>query len=324
MQSIKAYQDIVNDGLARFQFPTEPNDLYEPIRYLLGIGGKRIRPVLTLLTAEMFGGKLASALPSALAIEVFHNFSLMHDDIMDKAPLRRGRDTVHEKWGANTAILSGDFMLIHSYTLLADNPPALTPTLLKTFNKTAAEVCIGQQLDMDYEKTTKVSIDNYIDMIRLKTAVLIGTSLQMGAMVANANSKQVELIYQYGVNLGIAFQLQDDFLDVYGDPHKFGKQPGGDILENKKTYLLIKALELASADQHREIISWLQKSEYEPIKKIETILSIYNNLKIGDHIKHEIQKYTQQAYRALDEIALETEKKEPLRKLGKELLDRTS
>lgn len=323
MQSIKAYQDIIHNGLAKFQFPEKPHDLYEPISYLLSIGGKRIRPTLTLLAAEMFGTDSALALPSALAVEVFHNFSLMHDDIMDKAPLRRGRDTVHIKWNPNTAILSGDFMLIHSYTLLAKNPPELIPSLLEVFNKTAAEVCIGQQLDMNFERTLEVEIKDYVEMIRLKTAVLIGASLQLGAITANAEQEQAALLYEFGVNLGIAFQLQDDFLDAYGDPHLFGKQLGGDILENKKTYLLIKALELATDEDQKEIVFWLQKNEYDPAQKIDAIMSIYNKLRIQDYIKHEIQHYTQQAYQALEQINLGADKKEPLLKLSEELLNRT-
>jgi len=323
MQSIKAYQDVIRQALTQFHFPEEPSNLYKPINYLLNIGGKRIRPSLTLLAADMFGAEVSSALPSALAIEVFHNFSLMHDDIMDKAPLRRGHDTVHEKWNANTAILSGDFMLIHSYTLLAKNPPELIAPLLEVFNKTAAEVCIGQQLDMDYEKTQDVTINDYVEMIRLKTAVLIGTALQLGAMVAHAEKSQTELIYQYGVNLGIAFQLQDDLLDAYGDPLKFGKQPGGDILENKKTYLLLKTLELANEEDQREIISWLQQTEYDPSKKIDAIMRIYDKLKIKEYINDEIREYTHRAFQALDEIALTKEKKVPLLQLSNELLNRT-
>lgn len=322
MQSIKIYQQIIHEAVTKFDFPHEPRNLYDPIRYLLDIGGKRIRPSLTLLAAEMFGADASKALPSALAIEVFHNFSLMHDDIMDKAPLRRGRDTVHEKWNANTAILSGDFMLIHSYTLLAQNSPNLIPSLLDIFNRTAAEVCIGQQLDMDYEKAQNVAINDYLEMIRLKTAVLIGTALQLGAMVAGAEKTQAELLYHYGVNLGIAFQLQDDYLDAYGDPIKFGKQLGGDILENKKTYLLIKALELSNEDDRKEILYWLQQTEYDPTEKINAIMGFYDKLKIQKYIKREIQMYTDKAYQALEKITLYKKRKEPLLQLSEELLNR--
>lgn len=322
MQSIKIYQQIIHEAVTKFDFPHEPRNLYDPIRYLLDIGGKRIRPSLTLLAAEMFGADASKALPSALAIEVFHNFSLMHDDIMDKAPLRRGHDTVHEKWNANTAILSGDFMLIYSYTLLAQNSPNLIPSLLDIFNRTAAEVCIGQQLDMDYEKAQNVAINDYLEMIRLKTAVLIGTALQLGAMVAGAEKTQAELIYHYGVNLGIAFQLQDDYLDAYGDPIKFGKQLGGDILENKKTYLLIKALELSNEYDRKEILYWLQQTEYDPTEKINAIMGFYDKLKIQKYIKREIQMYTDKAYQALEKITLNKERKEPLLQLSEELLNR--
>src|SRR5690606_4750879 len=260
MQEVRSHLDFINEELSKLNLPQEPAELFDPIHYLLGIGGKRIRPALTLLAAEMFSCDLAKALPSAIAIELFHNFSLMHDDIMDKAPLRRGEATVHEKWGINTAILSGDFILIHAYQYIVQNDAKVLAPLLTIFNDTAAKVCIGQQLDMNYEQREGVSIVEYIEMIRLKTAVLLGAALQMGATVANAKEKDALALYQCGVNLGIAFQLQDDYLDVYGDSDKFGKRVGGDIAENKKTFLLLKALELADEKDRLEISRWLSQT----------------------------------------------------------------
>lgn len=322
MQEVKLYQDIINEGLRNITFPEKPTDLYQPIQYLLSIGGKRLRPALTLLSAEMFDCDAYKALPTAMAVEVFHNFSLMHDDIMDNAPLRRGKATVHEKWGTNTAILSGDFMLIQSYQFISQNDPTVLPSLLSVFNRTAAEVCMGQQLDMDFEKSNQINIPDYIGMIRLKTAVLIGASLQLGAIVAKTEDKNANLLYQCGENLGIAFQLQDDLLDVFGDSAKFGKQIGGDILENKKTFLLLKALELANEEDKNEIISWLNKKEYKPTEKISAIVRLYNKLNIQSYIKEEMKKYTDIAFSALGQIPIADKKKEPLRRLAETLLVR--
>jgi len=323
MQEVKYYQDIINKELRSIHFPNKPTDLYEPIEYLLNIGGKRIRSCLTLLSAEMFDCEIPKALPTAIAVEVFHNFSLMHDDIMDKAPLRRGQKTVHEKWGTNTAILSGDYMLIQSYQFIVKNDPSVLPALMDVFNQTAAEVCMGQQLDMDFEKSEDVKIADYIEMIKLKTAVLIGAALQMGAIVAKAHNQSTQLLYEYGVNLGIAFQLQDDFLDVFGNAEKFGKQIGGDILENKKTYLLLKALELAQEQDRTEILTWLSKKEFHPEEKIAAIVNIYNKLDVQHYIKQEMKQYTDRAFAALYEIKIHEKKKEPLRKLAEALLYRS-
>ena len=322
MQEVKYYQNIINEELRNIHFPEKPIDLYEPIEYLLSIGGKRIRSCLTLLSAEMFDCAVSKALPTSLAVEIFHNFSLMHDDIMDKAPLRRGQQTVHEKWGTNTAILSGDYMLIQSYQFISQNDSAVLPALMKVFNQTAAEVCMGQQLDMNFEQSEDVTIPDYIEMIKLKTAVLIGAALQMGAIVANADDQSTKLLYEYGGNLGIAFQLQDDYLDVFGDAEKFGKQVGGDILENKKTYLLLKALELANEDQKAKILSWLNKTEYNSNEKIQGIVGIYNQLDIQRYIKEEMKRYTDQAFASLNEIPIEAKKKEPLQNLAESLLVR--
>lgn len=320
MQEVRSHLDIINEELRNLNFPQEPAELYEPIQYLLAIGGKRIRPALTLLAAEMFGSDSAKALPAAVAIELFHNFSLMHDDIMDKAPLRRGNETVHEKWGVNTAILSGDFMLIQAYQYIAQNDASVLAPLLTIFNDTAAKVCIGQQLDMNYEKSEGVSIAQYIEMIRLKTAVLLGAALQMGATVANAEEKDAQALYRCGVNLGIAFQLQDDYLDVYGDSDKFGKRVGGDISENKKTFLLLKALELANGKDKSEINHWLNQTEFDSQEKISAIVAIYNKLGVQAYTKQEMENYTNMAYRSLSEINIPNSQKEPLLRIAESLL----
>jgi len=323
MQEVKHYQEIINKRLEDLNFPPGPAALYEPIRYLLALGGKRIRPALTLLAAGMFGCKPERTLSTAVAIELFHNFSLMHDDIMDKAPLRRGQPTVHEKWNTNAAILSGDFMLIESYKFIAENDPADLTEILAIFNKTAGEVCIGQQLDMEYEKSDAVRISDYLEMIRLKTAVLLGASLQLGAVVAKASQSNGQLLYQFGENLGIAFQLQDDFLDVYGEASVFGKQIGGDILENKKTYMLLKALEMADRQDQDELERWIASTDHNAEDKISSVVRIYDKLDITSHLQHEMNRYTEKAFSALALMEVSEEEKEPLRALAQSLLVRT-
>ena len=258
-----------------------------------------------------------------VAVELFHNFSLMHDDIMDKAPLRRGRPTVHEKWNTNAAILSGDFLLIESYKFIADNDPSDLAEILAIFNKIAAEVCIGQQLDMEYEKSDTVRISDYLEMIRLKTAVLLGASLQLGAIVAKASQQSGQLLYQFGENLGIAFQLQDDFLDVYGDASVFGKQIGGDILENKKTYMLLKALEMANRQDKDELERWIASTSHKGEDKIAAIIRIYDKLDITSQLQHEMNRYTEKAFSALDLMEESEEVKAPLQELAQSLLVRT-
>lgn len=323
MQKVRHYQEIINKRLEDLNFPPGPEALYEPIRYLLALGGKRIRPALTLLAAGMFGCKPERSLSTAVAVELFHNFSLMHDDIMDKAPLRRGRPTVHEKWNTNAAILSGDFLLIESYKFIADNDPSDLAEILAIFNKIAAEVCIGQQLDMEYEKSDTVRISDYLEMIRLKTAVLLGASLQLGAIVAKASQQSGQLLYQFGENLGIAFQLQDDFLDVYGDASVFGKQIGGDILENKKTYMLLKALEMANRQDKDELERWIASTSHKGEDKIAAIIRIYDKLDITSQLQHEMNRYTEKAFSALDLMEESEEVKAPLQELAQSLLVRT-
>ncbi|WP_353128783.1 polyprenyl synthetase family protein [Parapedobacter pyrenivorans] len=322
MYDTGALQQRITERLSELGIPQLPGNLYDPIRYMLQIGGKRIRPLLTLMAADLFSvADIEEAVPAALAIELFHNFSLVHDDIMDNAPLRRGHQTVHEKWNPNIAILSGDNLLIMAYGQLANCPADNLPAILKTFNTMAAEVCEGQQLDMDFERTNIVSIDEYLNMIRLKTSVLLGAALKMGALIAGADQTDAQSIYSFGVDVGIAFQLQDDILDVYGDPEQFGKQRGGDILANKKTYLLVKAMEMADVATRTELRAWLADTDH-PTDKIDRITAIYNNLGVRSEVESAKQLHVERAYTALDAIPVESNRKTPLRQLAQTLLNR--
>ncbi|GGG76486.1 isoprenyl synthetase [Parapedobacter pyrenivorans] len=322
MYDTGALQQRITERLSELGIPQLPGNLYDPIRYMLQIGGKRIRPLLTLMAADLFSvADIEEAVPAALAIELFHNFSLVHDDIMDNAPLRRGHQTVHEKWNPNIAILSGDNLLIMAYGQLANCPADNLPAILKTFNTMAAEVCEGQQSDMDFERTDIVSIDEYLNMIRLKTSVLLGAALKMGALIAGADQTNAQSIYSFGVDVGIAFQLQDDILDVYGDPEQFGKQRGGDILANKKTYLLVKAMEMADVATRTELRAWLADTDH-PTDKIDRITAIYNNLGVRSEVESAKQLHIERAYTALDTIPVQSNRKTPLRQLAQALLNR--
>lgn len=322
MYHTNALQERIAQGLAELDIPEQPANLYDPMRYMLQIGGKRVRPLLTLMAADLFSiPDLERAVPAAMAVELFHNFSLVHDDIMDNAPLRRGHRTVHEKWDANVAILSGDNLLIMAYAQLAKSPANALPAILETFNTMAAQVCEGQQLDMDFEQATAVNIDQYLHMIRLKTSVLLGAALKIGALLAGAGATEAQLIYDFGVGVGIAFQLQDDILDVYGDPGQFGKQRGGDILANKKTYLLLKALEMADAATRTKLNDWLADHS-DPSAKIKNVTAIYNALGVRKEVEAAKQLYIEQAYHALNHIPVDTTRKAPLRELAHTLLSR--
>ena len=266
----------IEKSLAQWEIPQESANLIEPIRYLLSLGGKRIRPVLTLLGHELFNGNAENVISQALAVEVFHNFTLMHDDIMDNAPLRRGKQTVHEKWNVNAAVLSGDGMMIQSYELLLKNQEVKFVELFRCFNQTAWEVCVGQQMDMDFEKREDVSLEEYLEMIRLKTAVLLGCALRLGAIAANASAEDQEHLRLFGEHLGLSFQLRDDYLDAYGDPEKFGKQVGGDVIANKKTLLNLKAFELADIEQ-KEILHQLSGAN-DLNFKVEKTRELYDQL----------------------------------------------
>ncbi len=320
---ISQYRDTFVTYLTNKAQWQEPKNLYEPIRYILDLGGKRMRPVLTLMTADMYGARVEDALDAALAVEMFHNFSLVHDDIMDDAPLRRGKVTVHEKWDVNTGILSGDAMLILSYQFFESYPAALYLELTKLFSKTALEVCEGQQYDVDFETRDDVTIPEYIKMIEYKTSVLVGAAMKMGALVAKAPQEDADAIYEFGRNLGIAFQLQDDYLDAFGDPKTFGKQVGGDIMENKKTYLYLKALEKATKDDQDGLLHLYSIKPADADAKIEAVKAIFKESGAVDVTKKAIENYTQKAFDVLDSLDLPSAKKQLLQAFGEALMNRT-
>lgn len=322
MQRIDALRQLVEDRIASLDLEKEPSNLYKPITYTLQNQGKRIRPLLTLMACNMFSDKIEDALNPAIGIEVFHNFTLLHDDIMDNAPIRRGNPTVHVKWNQNTAILSGDTMMVEAYKLVAYAPQYCLKEVLELFSKTAIEVCEGQMYDMEFEKRTDVYEEEYLHMVTLKTSVLIGCALKMGAIVGKASHNDAEKLYQYGLNLGIAFQLLDDWLDVYSDPEVFGKKTGGDIIANKKTFMLISALERAKGNDLEQLNQWLSKSTFNEDEKIESVKSIYNRLGIGDLIMNKAKDYSQKAFNCLAEINLDDKIKQPLKALGEALLKR--
>lgn len=309
MHTIKDLQELVIKAISEQSFTRKPIELYEPVSYLMNLGGKRLRPVLLLMATDLFRGNINEAIKPALAIEVFHNFTLMHDDIMDKAPLRRGNPTVHAKWNEAIAILSGDVMLIEAYKLLINVNPAILPNVLNVFNDTAVGVCEGQQIDMNFEKREKVTIDEYLEMIKLKTAVLLGGALEIGALIGNAPVEDAQHLYDFGVNLGIAFQLQDDILDVYGDPEKFGKQVGGDIISNKKTFLLIKAQELANIEQAARLKSMLTSENISAEQKINQVTAIYNELNIRQTAEKAMTQFAEKGIAALNNIQVPSERK---------------
>lgn len=319
---ISHYQNDFLAYLEAKEWVREPKNLYEPIDYILQLSGKRIRPILTLMAADIFSGDYKKALPAALAIEVFHNFTLVHDDIMDDAPLRRGKKTVHEKWNLNTAILSGDAMLILAYQYFENYEPKIFRELAKLFSKTALEVCDGQQLDVDFETRNDVTIAEYINMISLKTSVLVAAALKMGAIIAECDGKNCTLIYDFGLNLGIAFQLQDDYLDTFGNPETFGKQVGGDIIENKKTYLYLKALEIGSAADQKKLKYYYNQKLEENSIKIDEVSRVFEQNDIPRLIKQQIKEYTQKAFDVLKELDINDENKEKLKKFGFSLMNR--
>ena len=320
MQEISAYTNYIEREIARLDFPLHPSNLYDPLRYFMQLGGKRMRPILTLLGAELFGEKKENAINAALSVETFHNFSLIHDDIMDEAPLRRNQATVHHKWNQNIAILSGDVLFVKAFQLLAKHDLKHLSQLLDLFNKTAIEVCEGQQMDMDFEIRTDVSIDEYIQMIRLKTSVLLGCALEMGAIIANASEKDKHNLYEFGQNIGIAFQIQDDILDLYADPEKFGKQVGGDVISNKKTLLNLKALELATSKQQDYLKELAVEKDHS--KKIIETTQIYNEIGAKEACEVVMQAYYEKAVTALNAIEINHIQKLPLQKLAENLMKR--
>lgn len=300
MLSFEESLNIVNNGIENLSFNQEPKSLFEPITYILSLGGKRIRPALALMAYNLYKEDVLSVLPIALGIEIFHNFTLLHDDLMDKADMRRGKPTAHIKWNDNTAVLSGDAMLIEAYKQIALVNPIHLKKAIDLFSITASEICCGQQLDMSFEKRIDVSIDEYLEMIRLKTAVLIACSLKEGALIADANESDLHHLYDFGINVGLGFQLKDDLLDVYGNPETFGKKVGGDILCNKKTYLLIRAL--SEKNVRQELIEWIEKERYDENEKIHAITNIYNKLNLKQESETLITTYYKKAVEALDKV----------------------
>lgn len=322
MYSISQLQDLINKEIAEKQYSDNPLELYEPIRYIMALGGKRMRPALLLMACDLFDGSIIKALKPAVGIELFHNFTLMHDDIMDKAPLRRGNSTVHEKWNESIAILSGDVMLVEAYQLMMNVDDDILREVLSIFSQTATGVCEGQQIDMNFESLGEVSINEYIEMIRLKTGVLLAGSLKIGALIGKADSEDAEALYKFGENLGLAFQLQDDILDVYGDPEKFGKQVGGDIIANKKTFLLIKAIELADDLDKEELNYWLNEENADSEVKVKAVTDVYNRLGIRQLAEHEMNTFAEKALSALEKIQADADKKKVLRVFAEQLLIR--
>lgn len=310
-------QDIENTDL-----PVKPLELYEPIRYMLNLGGKRLRPLLVLLSYGLYRDDPEKIVSIANTVEIFHNFTLMHDDIMDDAPLRRGKPSVHVKWDQRVGILSGDVMLVKAYERLQEVDRNKFYAVLKAFNQCAAEVCEGQQLDMNFESNDQVSEDDYLEMIRLKTAVLVGFSMELGAILANAPENQRQLLKEFGMNIGLGFQLKDDLLDVYGDQSKFGKQVGGDIISNKKTYLLIKAIETATGSLADSLRNWLEKKKFVKSEKVSAVTAIYDKLEINQLAQQKIDYYFKTAFRALDQLDLSQDCTAELRTFTDSLIHR--
>ena len=314
--------EIVEKSLTEKVYRSEPKGLYEPISYLLNLGGKRIRPALVMLGAEVFGKSGSDCIEQALAVEVFHNFTLMHDDIMDDAPLRRGEKTVHEKWNVNTAILSGDAMLIQAYQHLVKNISAdKAVKLMEVFNQTALEVCEGQQFDMNFENRDEVSVEEYLEMIRLKTAVLLGGALKIGAACAGAQPHEQSQLYSFGVELGVSFQILDDYLDVWGDPELTGKRPGGDILANKKTFLLLTAMQDASGSDRELLEKWLNEKNQDS-RKVEVVTELFEKMGLDEKAKELSREYYQKAIGALKKIDVQESDKKDLLELAKQLVER--
>lgn len=322
MHSISEYQDGFLNYLESQKIVKEPKSLYEPIQYILSLGGKRIRPILTLMAAEIFDQEYKKALPAALAVEVFHNFSLVHDDIMDDAPLRRGKETVHEKWNINTGILSGDAMLILAYQYFEKYEPVIFQSLAKLFSKTALEVCEGQQWDVDFENRDDVTIPEYLKMIEYKTAVLVAAAMKMGAIIAETSVENGEAIYDFGLNLGIAFQLQDDYLDAFGNPETFGKQVGGDIIENKKTYLYLKTLQFATPEEKEQLLHLYSIQPTDNSEKINSVKEIFNHTGASKATQEAIKEYTFKAFETLEKLNIGQDKKAVLKAFGENLMGR--
>ena len=324
MQKLTDYQHIFSEFLEGYIYERKPANLYDPVNYILKLGGKRLRPLLTLMATEAFEGDVHKALNAALSIEVFHNFSLVHDDIMDAAPLRRGMPTVHHKWDVNTGILSGDAMLIQVYQILQNYDKDVLKKLLKILNKTALQVCEGQQFDLDFEYQDNVTHSQYIEMIRLKTAVLLGCSLKMGAIIGGASKDNGKIIYDYGVLLGLAFQIQDDYLDVFGNANSFGKQIGGDIVENKKTILFHQSMDKGSREEQKELQSWFSTKTQKNFtdKKVKEVKKLFEMTGAKESSLNLVEMYTKKAFKKLNDINLPLKSKKIFESFGLQLMDR--
>ena len=318
------FADALLHQIKNTHYGDHPPELYDPIQYIMDLGGKRLRPLMTLLATYLFTDDWQKALKPAVAVEVFHNFTLMHDDIMDQAPLRRGQPTVHEKWNHNIAILSGDVMLVNAYEQLLDVETPILKRVLTRFNRTAAEVCEGQQLDMNFETRDNVTEDEYIDMIKLKTSVLLGFALELGGIIARADDVSVAHLREGGINIGIGFQLKDDLLDVYGDPAKFGKQVGGDIIANKKTFMLIEALEKAEGAIKTELLGWLNRTMFDKTEKVAAVTRIYDKLGIRQIAESRIDSYFSRGFDNLQQVKAEPARKAMLLDFATQLVQRES
>ncbi len=312
LMSFEPFLKAITLQVSQIEYGQQPAELYDPIRYIMSLGGKRLRPLLTVLAANLFTDNWQKSLKAAAAVEVFHNFSLMHDDIMDKAPLRRGQPTVHQKWNNNIAILSGDVMLVNAYELLLDVPTDQLARVIGRFNKTAAEVCEGQQLDMNFETRWDVTEAEYLNMIRLKTSVLLGFALELGGIVAGADTTTTQQLYEAGVNMGLGFQLKDDLLDVYGNPDKFGKQVGGDIISNKKTFLLIEALERATGSDRTELDGWLAATDFDTDQKVRAVTALFSKLEIDKLTEIKINQYFATGFETIKQLPITQNRKQPL------------
>lgn len=323
MYSQSELKDLVEKAMVNLSFESEAGKLIGPVKYILSIGGKRLRPVMTLMSCNLFSDKINDALLPAIGLEIFHNYTLVHDDIMDQAAVRRNVPTVHTKWGLNQAILSGDVMSFFAADFIAASPAHVLQKVLKIYNRTAIEVCIGQQLDLDFEKTTYITKDEYVRMIELKTAVLIAASVKIGALIGGCSDKDADHISEFGRNLGLSFQIQDDLLDVYGDSISFGKKTGGDIVTNKKTFMLLKALELASGEQQKMLQAQLAKKDFDPDEKIAIVTEIFNQLNVRQITETLANEFVTKAVISLEKISTDTERKSELYNLVSSLNGRS-
>jgi len=314
------YQQLIEEELKKIKLHDSPAELYEPIRYMLSLGGKRLRPGLVLMAAELCGGDYRKAIPAAIGIEVFHNFTLLHDDIMDHAPIRRSQPTVHKKWNEDIALLSGDAMFVKSFELMMQVDDHLVKPVMSLFCKTAIQVCEGQQLDMNFENQENVSIEEYLEMIRLKTAVLLGCALQTGGMIAGASGKSLERLYEFGIHTGVAFQLHDDILDLYGDEEKFGKKQGGDVHANKKTFLYVEALEKAKGDDRLNLNRLFTDEHLDPEEKLAAVKTLFATLKVREAAEQKMDYFFREAMKSLEGLDVADSNKNVLRAFAEQLM----